>query len=303
MAHVADPSRPAIDRRRFLARSAAGGAVAGAAWVTPSVLTLDRAGAVGTCPSSLTFPWSTGGGCTVHTASTNPLVGNVGGPTGVDIRITATSSTGFDATAQDNFRTRSGAGDSCGTGPCGSGTPWAPRGNQSSFYALTMGPGNPFTCSGTGSAGRYAEVTFGFFAPGTTTPINVQNLSFTLLDVDTNGTGYLDRVYVGINGAVMQSGAATTGAGNDFTFTLGGGNVVQAITGRAVFQGTGSATATSPSANVTLTSRAGLNISSVTVRFRDQLGNATGDINSAGTTLPSTIQWVGIGDLTFCKAP
>ena len=149
---------------------------------------------------------------------------------------------------------------------------------------------------------RYTEVTFGFFEEGTTNQIDICNLSFTVTDIDS--ADYVDRMYVAINEAVdPQLNCATTGGvANDCTVSLGTA-VSQPVAGRACFQGSGSVGPTSTAGNAALQFRPDLLINQVTVRFRDQLGNTGGGLASFGTTDPGTIQWVGIGDLTFCQVP
>ncbi len=295
----------------MLRKAATGSAAAGALWVAPSVLSLDAAFAAGTCPGgSLNFAWSSGGGCTRHTDTVNPLVSNVGGPAGVDVRIisVAQSGVGGSGLINDNWMTRSGSGDPCGNGPCGStdAVVWAPRGAQNSFYALTMAQsssGSP-VCSSAGPAGRWVEVRFGFFDPGTSNSRTVRNLNFSLLDVDQSASGsppnYIDRIYVSINGNSPVVAPATTGVGNDLTFTTGG-SVSQFGVTNAVFQGSANVGASSTAANVDLQFRPTLDITSVTVRFQDQRGNPSGGWGVGGTSAPQTIQWVGIGDLSFCR--
>jgi hypothetical protein len=294
-------------RRDFLRKTAIGAAVAGGAWAAPAVLSLDAAHAVGTCPSgSLTFPWSTGGeGTTVYSTSNatpagSVFVGNIGGATGIDIRVWNNIATGTVAGAGDNWRTRgTPQNNACPpTVNCGSAatTNW-PRGNQTSFYSLLMNAqanngnnGLCNTCAAAGTTGRSTEVTFGFFNPGTTTQHAVRNLAFSLYDIDASTGNYRDEVHVYINGTATE---ATLGAGANATATRPGAAPTVAAPGAtAIFQANAgsSAAANSNNGNIDLQFAANLSINQVRVRFVDTLGSA-----------PQTVQWVGIGNLTFCK--
>lgn len=276
------------DRRAFIKKAGLVGAgVAGVAWAAPSVLSLERAFAVGSCPGgSITFPWSNGAtvanGATLHTTASTPLVGT-STTGGIDIRITQNAVSGVPAggLVYNNWKARNGTNNSVNCG----GTIDTPMGNRSSFYSLEMG--ETASCTTTGTAGRWSEVTFGFFDQGTTTAHAVRNLSFTLLDIDTGQ--YVDQAEVFINGSATR---ATTGAGGVFpTVVLGPGpSVTQPTAGTALFQGGAAVAGNSTAGNVTLTSDTTTNITTVRVRFTDVRGSA-----------PGTIQWVGIGDLTFCK--
>lgn len=273
------------DRRDFLRKAGIGGAAAGALWAAPSVLSLDAAFAVGTCGSgTTTFAWSSGGNNIRYNTA-----GKVGATTSanIDIRIisTAQSGVGNSGLIHHNWMTRSGA---AGALSCGSAaTTDYPMGNAGSFYTLQMHGSTNSSCTVAGTTGRSAEVTFGFFDAGTTTPHAVRNLQFTLLDVDLSSGNYRDQVEVFINGSGT---VASTGAGGTFTTASVGSTVQQVTAGQARWRGTNSADANSTTSNVTLGSNNTTDITQVRVRFVDILGSA-----------PQTIQWIGIGDLTFCK--
>jgi hypothetical protein len=286
-APVAGSGEPG-DRRAFIKKAGLVGAgVAGVAWAAPSVLSLERAFAVGSCPGgSITFPWSNGAtvanGATLHTSANTPLVGT-STTGGIDIRITQNASSGVPGSGlvYNNWKARNGTNNSINCG----GTIDTPMGNRSSFYSLEMG--ETTSCTDPGLTGRWSEVTFGFFDQGTTTPHAVRNLSFTLLDIDTGQ--YVDQAEVFINGSAT---AATTGPSQTFpTVVLGPSpSVTQPTAGVARFVGGAAVAGTGTGGNVTLTSNTTTNITTVRVRFTDVRGSA-----------PGTIQWVGIGDLTFCK--
>ena len=201
------------------------------------------------------------------------------------MRIISTSATNVAGAGLlfNNWRTRSAAGSSV---TCGTQTDY-PMGNTNSFYSLEMAASTTNCTAGTGVAGRHVEVVFGFFDAGTTTAHAVRNLSFSLLDVDVGSTStYTDQVQIFLNGSGT---AATTGAAGVFTTSTVGANASQPTAGSARYVGTANTAATSTAANVTLASNNSFNITTVRVLFTDI---------SAG---PTSIQWVGISDLSFCK--
>lgn len=264
-----------------------GAGVAGATWAAPSVLSLERAFAVGSCPSGvINFPWSNGAtvaqGARLHTLATDPLVGT-STTGGIDIRITQNLSSGVPSSGlvYNNWKARNGANNAINC----NGTIDTPMGTFSSFYSLEMGAAA--NCTTAGTTGRWSEVTFGFFDQGTTTPHAVRQLKFSLLDIDTGQ--YIDQAEVFINGS---NTVAATGPGQTFpTVVLGPGpTVTQPNTAQARFVGGSAVGSGSTEGNVTLTSNTTTNITTVRVRFTDVRGSA-----------PGTIQWVGIGDLQFCK--
>ena len=296
-----DPKPDTISRRRILKTSAVGGAVAGAVWTTPAILSIESAYAVGSCPGgSLTFLWSSGGDGTRHTAALNPLVGNIGGPTGVDVRVisTAVSASGVASAGLvgDNWMTRSANNASyppqinCGSAAT---TNW-PRGNQGSFYSLLMNNTTTNTCTSTGVVGRFVEVEFGFFVPGSTTQkINVQKLNFSLYDVDSAGS-YRDQVSVAINGNAVTTPVtlAPTPSPQAVATRPGATPTMNQPTNSAVISAISgsSAASNSTNGNIALQFSNGVDVNRVRVRFTDM-----------GAAAPTTIQWVGIGNMTFCK--
>jgi hypothetical protein len=293
-----DLLQPDDTRRDFLRKTAIGAMVAGGAWVAPAVLTLDAARAAGTCPTgTATFAWSSGGDGVRHTAGTNPLVGTIDG---VDIRIINTTSTSVAGAGLigDNWMTRNSP-QAAGCPPtvnCGSAaTTNFPRGNATSFYSLLMN--DTTTCNncnpGSGTANRSSEVTFGFFVAGSTTKAQpVRSLAFSLYDIDSASGEYQDQVQVFINGSTTE---ATLGAGGNATATLavaGATSTIQnPLAATAIFKAkaNSSAAASSQNGNVNLQFNSTNSITTVRVRFQDISGG------------PTTVQWVGIGDLSFCK--
>jgi hypothetical protein len=145
---------------------------------------------------------------------------------------------------------------------------------------------------GSGTANRSSEVTFGFFVHGSTTVAQpVRSLAFSLYDIDSASGEYQDQVQVFINGSATE---ATLGAGGQATATLAvaaGTSTVQALGATAIFKAktNSSAAANSQNGNVNLQFNSTNSITTVRVRFQDISGG------------PTTVQWVGIGDLSFCK--
>jgi len=279
------PADGSSDRRAFLRRAGIGAGVAGAVWAAPSILTLDSAYAVGSCPSgSTTFAWSTATNNTL--ANTAAKVGTTT-TAGIDIRIISTAQTGVAGSGLifNNWRTRSGTGSQV---TCGTQVDY-PMGNIGSFYSLEMAADTTNCTAGTGTINRNVEVVFGFFDAGTTTPHAVRNLAFSLLDVDVGSAStYTDQVQIFLNGSAT---AASTGAAaaNNFATPGLGANVSQPTAGSARFVGTANTANTSPASNVSLVSKPSIDITKVRVLFTDI------------SARPTSIQWVGISDLTFCK--
>jgi hypothetical protein len=152
-------------------------------------------------------------------------------------------------------------------------------------------------CTSTGTEGRYVEVEFGFFVPGSTTArINVRNLTFSIYDLDSTSGSYRDQVTVAINGAAITSPVTLAPASNpQAVATRAVADAISTITqptGTAVInaKSNASSAASSVNGNIQLAFQPTLNVNSVRVRFADISGDD-----------PTTIQWVGIGDLTFCK--
>lgn len=275
------------DRRRFLKRAAIAGA---ATWVAPTVLS-SSAYAQGSLPCSpQTFLWSAGGNNTLHTATTNPVVGTIAGV--ADIRIVSTAFFGVPNSGLnfDNWMTRSAA---TGSLNCGSAaTTNYPRGAQTSFYSLLMHSlASGTDCTNAGTANRYVEVEFGFYAPSTLTPLPVYDLAFTMSDIDSSTGNYRDRVEVAINGNPITT-LVTLGATSEAVATRVGGTPTMGAPGataRIDALTNSSADASSTNGNLLLQFNTGVAVSSVRIRFTDIRGAA-----------PATVQWVGIGDLSFC---
>jgi hypothetical protein len=287
------------DRRAFLKTAGVVGAgVAGATWAAPSMLALERAYAVGTCPSGvITFPWPSA------KDNTQVKTGVVGTSTtgGIDVQITHTAFNGVpnNGNVFNNWKVRTSAAgvETCNGNPDypmggTTGTPAVPV--YPTLYSLEMA-GTATGCQDAGTAARSVAVTFGFFDHLTAPPHPVRSLSFTLLDVDTIDDYYKDQARIFLNTTVTTGTPASTGtaASNFPTVSIpAGSSVTQPTAGQAIFNGGANAAGTSNAGNVTLTSNANLDITSFTLLFTDVLGSA-----------PQSIQWIGISNFTFCKKP
>ena len=300
---------PLTTDRRTLLRAGAAGAITAGAWVTPAVLSMDTAGAAGSCPTNLTFDWPTN--CSRIKSG---YVGTMGAPNGVDIRVESTAFSGVvnNGDIYDNWMTRTATAANlpCGVN-CGSAatTNW-PRGNVQNFYSLLMHDLNETSglaadadCTDAGTAARFVEVEFGFYVQGSTTQrVNVQNLAFSLLDVDASTNNYRDQAAVSINGNAVTTPVTLGVAAQAQAFLCGAGSPVGTCTtstptiatpgATAVFQANAgqSSDASSNRGVVRMVFNSGVNVNRVRIRFTDILGSA-----------PQTIQWIGIGPLTFCK--
>jgi hypothetical protein len=165
-------------------RAVIGGAAAGAAaaWAAPAILTFDAAAAQGTCvPFSV--DWAD------HETSINDLASNPF-PVAVDIQWQLDVS-------YSNAGMTSGGQDAVGYALS------APLGGQTSdFIEMQLHPNNPDPGGDTGADGEYTELTFVFTDTLTAALAPVQDLSFTLLDIDFSAGDWQDDVqlYASLNG-------------------------------------------------------------------------------------------------------
>ena len=175
-----------MSRRRLLQAGAVGAGVAGATWVTPSVLNMDQAFAAGSCPcvTPTTFNWTTyndGDG------GLNTVVGNV--------RITITTTNPGGQAVAPNFVVQ--------VNEFGQAQRyWQMRQNAVDAGGITSAP--------------QMTATFAFTNATTNAPVALCGLRFTLLDIDlqaSDGNGWRDEVWV----TDAAGGAAT------FTQTKPGG--------------------------------------------------------------------------------
>lgn len=185
MAENDDQATGALSRRRLLQAGAVGGAVATAAWVTPSVLTLETAGAAASCCSGPAgVNWSSTGAN--QPASTNGPANAAGYPWSVgtfgNVPVTFTL---LGATGSLVFP---GSNNLTGRQPN------TQNGGVTGIYGLDKDN------AAVGSSVTL-RMTFG---------CNVRNLTFRILDIDlalTGGNNYIDRVTV----APFLNNVATNG--------------------------------------------------------------------------------------------
>lgn len=163
-----------LTRRDLLRKSAAGGAVAGAAWVAPTIMTLDRAAACGTCPQS-SLTWA-------NTVGNNGLNPDDTVIDGVRFDLSGTQVQAGTAVAP-NFVVQTQAG---------SGSPF---GAQNTWYQLRQ---NANAWSGTGATTSRIRFRLTFRNPlPSTTRVNVDGLCFLIVDVDNqSGSGWRDRIRI-----------------------------------------------------------------------------------------------------------
>lgn len=168
-----EPREP-MTRRDLIRKTAAGGALAGAAWVAPSIMTIDRAMACGTCPQS-TLTWA-------NTAGNNGI--NPDDTTVDSVRFDMNGSQVQAGTAQaPNFVVQTQAGSG------------AQFGAQNSWYQLRQ---DALAWNGTGNTTSRIRWRLTFRNPlPSTTRINITGLCFLIVDIDNqSGTGWRDRIRI-----------------------------------------------------------------------------------------------------------
>ena len=195
-----------VDRRRFLKYSGAASAAATTLWVAPSVLGTSSAFAAGSCVYSGALVWSNVNGGSGEQPSTNSVVsftaqvpGSGGGP---DIHVVVTVS----------------PVGSPGTGTNGSNggiNATSPFNGYSSFYKVSMT---------NNVANEGYNVSFAFYSGTTgTTPIDVYNLAFNIIDIDraTGNPGFNDRVWLTDGFSIVSQGSEISGAGTSVNPWIG----------------------------------------------------------------------------------
>jgi hypothetical protein len=197
---MSETAEPTTSRRDLLRRGAAGAAVAGAVWVTPSILTLDRAKACGSVPCIVTteFVWMDEYGPDIGFEAGDPIPcaptlapsATVGG---VTVTLSATQST---CPTRNQLNLTGGSWRTRTAGEAGwhlDLSQWlgGPV-NTSSFFKARMGNG---TATDADSSVDHQLV---FSTP-------VRNLTFSILDIDAvfSGNTYRDIVWAtGFNGGI-----------------------------------------------------------------------------------------------------
>ena len=221
MANEDDGGEAGLTRRRVLRAGAVGGAVAGAAWVTPTVLTLDAVSAASACcTGNAGINWASTGANRPASlngpANINGYPWSVGTFGGVPVTFELTGS---------------------GTSP----------------YSLVFPGGSdltgrqPTTQNG-GITGIYGLDRQGA-QPGTTVTLsirfscNVRNLRFTIVDIDraiTGGNNYVDQVVVrpSLNGVGVSGTYTPADTSPSFTpTTASSGTVSSTYVGNATTAG------------------------------------------------------------------
>ncbi len=184
-----------VDRRRFLTYSGVASASAAGLWVAPSIIGTSSAFAAGSCVTFGALTWSsvTGGTYAPSTSSTVTFtvqVPGTGGAPDVHVVVTVTP-VGTPGTGLDRRRRR--------------GEPVQRL--YTSFYKVAM--------KNNAVAEGY-DVSFAFYSGTTgTTPINVYNLAFKIIDIDKiNQTGGCnDQVWLTYGFSIVSQGSEVTGAG------------------------------------------------------------------------------------------
>ncbi len=186
-----------VDRRRFLTYSGVASASAAGLWVAPSIIGTSSAFAAGSCVTFGALTWSsvTGGPYAPSTSSTVTFtvqVPGTGGAPDVHVVVTVTP---------------------VGTPGTGSGgvDVGSPFNGYSSFYKLAM--------KNNALAEGY-NVTFAFYSGTTgTTPINVYNLAYKIIDIDRidEHDAYNDQVWLTNGFSILSQGSEVTGAGTSTT--------------------------------------------------------------------------------------
>jgi hypothetical protein len=259
-----------IDRRAFMHKAGVAGATAGALWVAPSVLGSSSAWAAGSCVHTGGLAWSTTTFAGTSTPSTSGAVTftatltTAGSPT-TYLVVTVTPTT-------PNPGVGTGSGGSSNTGGVDQAVPYpntpAPAGlnGVTSYYVMNMR---------NSAANRGYTVKFDFWANAAhTVSQSVYNLSFALIDIDTDSTSgnqYKDNVWLDTAGYLAPLPSEVTGSGTSTSPWTGNGTA-------GVQDATGTVKVTYPKTQ---------GIHELNVSY--QSGNAAGGI-----------QYVGIGDLTWC---
>lgn len=269
--HMADEDNDgvatdALTRRRLLRAGAIGAGVAGAAWVAPSVVTMDAAAAASGCTPGSAFNWES------YNNNDAGLVTDVAG-----VRITITTSPGSQAVAPNMVvQTQAGSGANFGA--------------RSRWWQMRQNAID----AGNNSAPAQQTATFTFTQTANpATPVLLSQLTFNLLDVDlqvataNNGGGWRDELWV----------TDAAGAAIPFTFVLASptnGPTGAGTAGNRWVGQTGNIANGSPDGNVAISFTNP--VSGFRVNYRNRRQSA-GDERYEGN-----IMRVGISELDWCRA-
>lgn len=290
-----DRAPKGLSRRDVLRRSAAAGAVAGATWVAPSILTLDAAAACGSvvCTTgTTTFRWSTQYPTQAALAPANvvqALAATAVG--GVTVTPTRSDPAGQNLLSGGHWRIRGTASGAC-------------SGTTEQLWHLTPTPNSWLKCrmGDAGTANAAVQTTLAFSQA-------VRDLTFSILDIDAVlPNTYRDRVRIsgtttgGTFGYVVLlqgSGIGVTAPG------LGPGNTGTATT---EFFGVGpGAISDCSTTNTPVIDTLGIGGSNGGGNLRICITQPVTSVtvthqrgaNNSGTNLVGG-QHIGIGDLTWC---
>lgn len=263
-----------VDRRAFMQKAGIAGVAAGAIWAAPSVLGSSTAFADGSCIYKGSLLWSTltKGASEPNTSKVVTLVDHLpgyGSVTGVTVTMTVTPSTPNPGAGSGNNGGVRATVPYPGTNPGG-------LDGVASYYALSMN---------NGAQNRGYTVTFSFTNTATNAPLNVYNLQFTIIDIDRDTTttnNYKDAV------AISPAPTSTILGSN----VIGGGTGTPGGTGTNPWTGKADAGIENASGDVAITYSGPISTTTITY-WSDN--SQTG---KAGTG--NDIQYVGVGDLTWC---
>lgn len=219
-----------VDRRKFLKYTGVAGAATGVAWVTPSVLgstSAFAAGSVARCSDSQTLHWSNyrpNRAADAHepdhegTISFTMKVDAVGANPDIWVKATVTAvASNLLADGSSSTSVYPARGDN------NSGYPNPTAGGINNRFLSSSGESHTFNgydsyyilvMKCTRQSGY--DMTFEFFSDsGLTTPINVFDLNFKLIDIDrqTSGNTYNDRLFVNPDSGFSQNKGSNVGGG------------------------------------------------------------------------------------------
>jgi len=247
-----DPETTGTTRRTFLTRTAAGAAAGGLLWVAPAVLSVDAAAAA-SCGIGGAIDWST------QTVNTSPASVTSNGVLATITKTTNASAQADAFTVYDPLA------------PPAAPTPVPAAGNfggqSAKYYRLSMK-----------NAPNNAELDVQFDFTKSAAAIKVNNLTFTLFDIDGfSNLNWWDRIII----ESVPVGAA-------FTTTKPGTTSVPTGSGTAAspLQGNGTVVDATNNGNATIAFT--VPVSSVKIRYIESKATANNDN-----------QYVGIGNLTW----
>ena len=186
-----------VDRRQFIQKAGVAGAAAGTLWVAPSVLGSSSAFAAGSCINPAGLVWST------------KAVGSGATNTGATVTLTYDIAASGSSPAIHVLVTIAPVG-SPGNGNADGVDASSPFNGFTSYYKASM----------TNNAAQEGyNITFNFYqgtaAGGSTTPVNVYKLAFSIFDIDRNNVaaGFNDQVSLTPGFSILSQGSEVSGNG------------------------------------------------------------------------------------------